>query len=162
MDVLVGAAAAVCATVAALRCCQSKNSGLRCRCYRFAPGTELKSALVGAVRESGAAAACVVSCVGSLRRVKLRMAGADRHGGCEPVVLDKRLEIVSLVGTFAEGGACHLHASVSDDRGEVTGGHVVGDMIVNTTAEVVIGVCDGYRFSREFDDQTGFNELKVR
>lgn len=68
-------------------------------------------------------------------------------------------EIVSLVGTLSAGG--HLHISLSDKEGHVIGGHVVGDLIIHTTAEVVIGYCSGFTFSREYDSQTGFKELVV-
>ena len=38
----------------------------------------------------------------------------------------------------------------------------MGNMTVFTTAEVVIGNCDMLLFSREMDDQTGFDELVVK
>jgi predicted DNA-binding protein with PD1-like motif len=41
------------------------------------------------------------------------------------------------------------------------GGHVMGDMIVFTTAEIVIGNCDGLKFTREMDGQTGYRELVI-
>lgn len=69
-------------------------------------------------------------------------------------------EIVSLIGTLADEG--HLHASLSDKDGHVVGGHVMGNMKVHTTAEVVIGNCDMLSFTREFDDETGFDELVVK
>ena len=59
---------------------------------------------------------------------------------CQVIEVQGRHEIVSLVGTLAGEG--HLHASLSDHHGCVIGGHVMGNMIVFTTAEVVIGNCD--------------------
>ena len=41
-------------------------------------------------------------------------------------------------------------------------GHVVGDMIIFTTAEVVLGDCQGAKFTREMDSRTGFPELVVQ
>ena len=38
----------------------------------------------------------------------------------------------------------------------------MGNMKVFTTAEVVIGNCDTLSFTREIDDETGFDELVVR
>jgi hypothetical protein len=64
-------------------------------------------------------------------------------------------EIVSLVGTFSSDGTCHLHASFGDAAGRVVGGHVLGDMRVFTTAELVVGDCEGLAFVREFDQCTG-------
>lgn len=43
----------------------------------------------------------------------------------------------------------------------MVGGHVMGNMKVFTTAEVVIGNCDMLSFTREMDDATGFDELVV-
>lgn len=73
--------------------------------------------------------------------------------------MEGKYEIVSLVGTLAAEG--HLHASLADDKGGVVGGHVMGEMVVFTTAELVIGECSQVVFSREMDTQTGFHELVI-
>jgi len=59
------------------------------------------------------------------------------------------------VGTFSSDGTCHLHASFGDAAGRVVGGHVLGDMRVFTTAELVVGDCEGLAFVRQFDQCTG-------
>ena len=41
------------------------------------------------------------------------------------------------------------------------GGHVFGEMIVYTTAEIVIGECIDLRFERELDETYGYKELVV-
>lgn len=71
------------------------------------------------------------------------------------------MEIVSLVGTLSSVGGHHLHISLSDKNGHVFGGHVFGEMNVFTTAEVVIGECNDLLFKREYDSQSGFDELTV-
>lgn len=68
-------------------------------------------------------------------------------------------EIVSLVGTLSSGG--HVHGSFSDAHGHVIGGHVIGDMWVFTTAEIMVGSCCNTIFSREPDEATGWNELVI-
>ena len=75
------------------------------------------------------------------------------------IELKQKHEIVSLVGTLSAGG--HLHVALSDAQGQVIGGHVMGDMIVFTTAEIVVGDCTDLTFSRPFDSHTGFPELVV-
>lgn len=75
------------------------------------------------------------------------------------IELKQKHEIVSLVGTLTAGG--HLHVALSDAQGQVIGGHVMGDMIVFTTAEIVVGDCTDLTFSRPFDSHTGFPELVV-
>ena len=69
-------------------------------------------------------------------------------------------EIVSLTGTLS-GGEGHLHVSLADEAGTVFGGHVL-NLFIYTTAEVVIGNCEGLEFTRDMDQDTGFPELVVR
>lgn len=66
---------------------------------------------------------------------------------------------MSLVGTINDTG--HLHISLADCKGEVIGGHVMKDLIIYTTAEVVIGECNDALFSREVCDKSGWDELVV-
>jgi len=70
----------------------------------------------------------------------------------------ERFEIVSLVGTFSRDGSCHLHLSISDQKGNTFGGHLIAG-VVFTTVEVVVGSIDGVTFDRELDDETGYGEL---
>jgi predicted DNA-binding protein with PD1-like motif len=65
------------------------------------------------------------------------------------------------VGTLSSIGGHHLHISLSDKDGNVIGGHVYGEMIVFTTAEIIIGECENYVFNRDLDQETGFDELNV-
>jgi len=111
------------------------------------------------VRDKKLEAPFVLSCVGSVTNATLRLADAARDTPNEIIDVKGRHEIVSLVGTLAGKG--HLHASLSDKDGHVVGGHVMGNMKVFTTAEVVIGNCDMLLFTREMDDATGFDELVV-
>ena len=39
---------------------------------------------------------------------------------------------------------------------------MIGDMIIFTTTEIVVGECIRLQFSRELDTKTGFNELVIR
>ena len=126
----------------------------------------------------------VMTCVGSLKDVTLRLANASRveSDGVAPSVKsvpsttggqslgkskgssndtrrwNQRFEITSLVGTFSRDGGCHLHMSLSDAEGNTIGGHLI-DGIVFTTVELVLGTADGIEFSRQHDDKTGYREL---
>jgi len=66
---------------------------------------------------------------------------------------------LSLVGTLSDGG--HLHISLGDKNGDVIGGHVIGDLVVYTTAEIMIGDCTSALFTRKCDPATGYNELEI-
>ncbi len=57
-------------------------------------------------------------------------------------------------------GQCHLHASVANAAGKMHGGHLI-ELIVHTTAEVIIGECTAMVFQRVFDKNTGFTELVI-
>ena len=119
---------------------------------RLNPGDDLRDALAA----HGAAAAFVVSGIGSLREARLRFAGRD---ALHHVVGD--LEILTLAGTLGTGGS-HLHASLADADGRVFGGHVAPGCIVRTTAEVLLAVLDDVVFTREPDAATGYAELAIR
>ena len=133
---------------------------IRAHALRLPPGSDLRAALEAAAREREVAAGCILTCVGSLIRTRLRMPGAA--GAAERFLdLDEPAEIVSLAGTLGQGGA-HLHLAVSRTDGACVGGHLVEGCIVHTTAEVVIGDLPQVEFRRAFDAATGYAELSVR
>jgi len=122
---------------------------------RLHPGDDLREALLAALASRGHAAAFVLSGIGSLAPAQLRLAGAS-----ESLAIAGDTEILSLSGTLGSGGA-HLHASLSDARGQVLGGHVLGGCRVRTTAEVLLAVLPGHRFERRIDPITGYAELDI-
>lgn len=126
----------------------------------LAPGDDLRPSLERAFAElsaqRGIKAACIVSGIGSLTRALLRYAQQP-----EGSLIEGPLELLTLAGTLSVDGA-HLHASVSDERGNVKGGHVVPGCIVRTTAEVVIALLPEWEFRREMDVQTGYPELVAK
>jgi predicted DNA-binding protein with PD1-like motif len=131
-------------------------SPVRALALRLRPGDDLRAAIEAVVREQGLAAAAIATCVGSLARAALRLAGAK-----STTVLDGPFEIVSLVGTFSPDGA-HLHVSLADRDGRVTGGHLLAGSTVHTTAEVVLLSLPELAFARTLDRETGWKELVIR
>ena len=122
---------------------------------RLRPGQDLERELLAVAERERIQAGWVVTCVGSLSRVTLRLAGAASR-----TTLQGAFEIVALAGTIARQGS-HLHLAVADDRGVTLGGHLLAGCVVRTTAEVVIGADDRLRFGREHDPETGYRELVV-
>ena len=122
---------------------------------RLHPGDDVRAAVVAALRDSGHQAGFVLQGIGSLAVAQLRYAGRPDATG-----LRGDLEILTLTGSIAPDGA-HLHMSVSDARGGVFGGHVGPGCVVRTTAELLLALLPGQRFSRELDLRTGFAELKI-
>lgn len=134
-----------------------------CKALRLHPGEDLTEKITTFVKTTNLKSAFIITCVGSVTCARLRMANADvKNATNEMIDLQGRHEIVSLVGTVCQDGAFHLHTSLSDKDGKVIGGHVVGNMKVFTTAELVIGSCTDFEFKREYDSETGFDELIVK
>ncbi|MDN7427469.1 DNA-binding protein [Burkholderia sp. AU16741] len=123
---------------------------------RLSPGDDLRGAIEAALHQLEAPAAFVIQGIGSLSVAQLRFAGVDR-----PTELRGDLEILTLAGSVSPDGA-HLHMSISDAAGRVTGGHVASGCVVRTTAEILLALLPAHRFSREPDAGTGFNELVIR
>ena len=123
---------------------------------RLDPGQDLRRAIEEALHASGHDAGFVVAGIGSLGPARLRMAGAD-----EPVLLTGDLEVLTLSGSISPRGA-HLHMSVADVEGRVSGGHVALGCVVRTTAEVLIAWLPDWHFDRETDATTGHAELAIR
>jgi predicted DNA-binding protein with PD1-like motif len=122
---------------------------------RLHPGDDLRLGAIAMARDAGLVAPVIVTCVGSLSRVALRMAGVPAT-----TIFEDDFEIVSFVGTLAEDGP-HLHLAVSDAAGRVIGGHAQEGNIVRTTAEIVIGELEDVIFTRSVDPATGWDELVI-
>lgn len=132
----------------------SPSCTLKCYPLRLFPGQEVRTSLQDFVKARNLKGAFILSCVGSITKAQLRLADSVTIKNFEGL-----FEIVSLVGTLSGGG--HLHISLSNENGDVFGGHVYGNLIVHTTAEVVIGDCYGAKFERQPDNETGYRELVV-
>lgn len=123
---------------------------------RLHPHQDLKESLDTFARLHHIEAACVLACVGSLRRAVLRYANQE-----QAAELDGKFEIVSLTGTLSRYGS-HYHISLSDGEGRTLGAHLLEGCLIYTTAEIVIGVLPGVSFLREMDRATGYEELYIR
>jgi predicted DNA-binding protein with PD1-like motif len=122
---------------------------------RLGAGQDLRAALAALPALHGAAA-FVLQGIGSLSVARIRYAGLP-----DCAALHGDLEILTLAGSLAPDGV-HLHITVADAQGRVSGGHMGAGCIVRTTAEVLVALLPDHRFSREDDPATGFKELVVR
>ncbi|HMR67897.1 MAG TPA: DNA-binding protein [Anaerolineae bacterium] len=123
---------------------------------RLHPHQDLKVELDTWARTHEIEAACVVTCVGSLRRAVLRFANQD-----QATELEDKFEIVSLTGTLSKYGS-HYHLSLADGQGRTLGAHLLEGCLIYTTAEIVLGVLPGLSFLRQVDSATGYEELYIR
>ena len=131
-------------------------SSIQATAFRLRPGVDLKSELIQLASDHQLRAASVISAVGSLSNVSLRLANR-----AETTVFAGEHEIVSLSGTLSRDGI-HLHMSVANSEGHTVGGHVTEGSIVFTTAEIVIAELSDLAFTRERCPISGFQELLVQ
>jgi predicted DNA-binding protein with PD1-like motif len=124
--------------------------------FRLKPGEDLKAEIEELVKQRRIEAGIILTCVGSLTDVTLRLANQDG-----PSNWHGHFEVVSLVGTLSINGS-HLHLSVSDSTGQTIGGHLLEGCKIYTTAEIVLGVMPDLRYVREPDPTFGYRELVVR
>lgn len=122
---------------------------------RLLPGQELLAALREFIQQHQLQAAWIAGCTGSLTDVALRFAARE-----ETTHLSGTFEVISLGGTLELSGE-HLHLSVSDENGAMTGGHVMPGNRVRTTLELVIGELTSLTFSRQPCQLSGYEELVI-
>jgi uncharacterized protein len=129
---------------------------MRTIALRLRPGADLKAELLALAARERIRAGWMLTCVGSLSRVRLRLASGTEHATWQVA-----FEIVALTGTLSQDGG-HLHLAVADQQGRTIGGHLAEGCTVRTTAEVVVAADDRLLFAREHDPATGYDELVVR
>lgn len=123
---------------------------------RLKPGQDLKNEIEALIKEKKIEAGWISTCVGSLTGYNIRFANQPEGSKGEG-----HFEIVSLVGTVSVNGS-HIHISISDSTGKTIGGHLLDGCKVYTTAEIVITETDKYKFTREKDGSTPWEELQIR
>ena len=123
---------------------------------RLQPGQDLKASLEAWIAEQPAGSGWMISGIGSLSRLQLRLAGRT-----QPSVFQQDLEILSLQGSLSRDG-CHLHITVSDEHGSVFGGHLCSGSVVRTTAELLVTVLPQWQLRRAADTSTGYRELMIQ
>lgn len=128
--------------------------------FRLKPGEDLKQGIEQYVRQNKIEAGFIITCVAGVKQATLRMAGAQPDNQ-DIRTFDGPFEVDGMVGTVSVNG-CHLHVTISNKEGEAFGGHLKEKSPVYPTAEIVIGEDENVVYSREPDEQTGFNELTVK
>jgi uncharacterized protein len=136
---------------------------------RLLPGTDLITGLEAACDAHDVRFAAVLSCYGSLSAAGFKFlqlpAGAER-----PTLVghrvDERVEFMGGQGLVCENGEggreTHLHGSISDARGIVTGGHFVpAENPVYNNMDFVLQELLDVRLVREHDAATDTIEMRV-
>jgi predicted DNA-binding protein with PD1-like motif len=135
--------------------------------FRLGPGEDLKQSLLAFTAQHSLSATSVLSTVGSLKSLHLRLA-SPTNGEAPKFysTTSRNFEIVSLVGTSEYNSTSnssygHFHMSVADESGVVVGGHLMDGCLVFTTAEITIMRMPHLQFRRDFDPRSGYAELVV-
>lgn len=136
---------------------------------RLLPGSDLIGGLEAICDEHDIAFATVVSCYGSLSSASFKFLQIPAGKARAELVLQRLDERVEFMG--GQGLICrtpegdrdtHLHGSISDARGTLSGGHFVrGANPVYNNMDVVIQELHGVRLIREHDTATDTIEMRV-
>ncbi|HAB66866.1 MAG TPA: DUF296 domain-containing protein [Firmicutes bacterium] len=122
-------------------------------CFRLVRGQDLKKEILLYCKNNKIEAGVILCAVGCIKHLHIRLAEAKEY-----IDREECYEIVSITGTLSKDD-CHIHISVSDNKGNTIGGHLKDGTIVDTTCEVVIYELDDYIFNRELDNNTGYEEI---
>jgi uncharacterized protein len=132
------------------------HSNAKVHVIRLRPHEDLKKSVLDFAREHQIKAGIVLTCVGSLEQFHLRFANQKDGTRCTG-----HFEILSCSGTFSDS-SCHLHLSLADKEGKTTGGHLLNDNLVYTTAEIALAELSEVVFDRVHDATYGYAELVIR
>jgi len=122
---------------------------------RLKPDEDLRQSLQNFAKQQNIQAGFILSAVGSLKKASIRYANQENS-----TILHEKSEILALNGTLANTGL-HLHITIADPQGKTVGGHLSDGCIIYTTAEIIIGTSEEFRFRRALDPQTGYYELEI-
>ena len=134
----------------------SASGSLTCHSLRLRRGADLMLSIQALCREKHIAAGVVLSAVGCISRGRVRDAS-----GVNTRQIPDHCEIVSLNATVSDH-RCHLHIALSKEDLTTIGGHLTPGCIINTTCELVIAELPGTAIEKEFDEETGYDELIFR
>ena len=134
----------------------SGKSNIIAHAFRLKPGDDLFLSIKEYVKMHNIKAGFIMSCVGSLQEINIRLANADKF-----LVKKDHYEIVSLVGCVSCNNRYHLHISISDSEGNTKGGHLKEKNMVYTTAEIVLGELPDLNFSEVNNKGEDWPELQI-
>ncbi len=123
---------------------------------RLKPNQDIKLELLRYAQERNIKTASIVSAVGSVSSMKVRIADG------KTIASDTyNREVLSLSGTIING-KIHAHIGAISTRMDVFGGHLMEGCIVHTTMEItLLDLSEDVQAERIFDSETGYDELNV-
>lgn len=123
---------------------------------RLKPNQDIKLELLKYAQERNIKTASIVSAVGSVSSMKVRIADGKTTVGD-----DQNREVLSLSGTLING-KIHAHIGAISTSMDIFGGHLMEGCIVHTTMEItLLDLSEDVQAERIFDSETGYDELNV-
>ncbi len=134
---------------------------------RLLPGTDVIEGIEKICKDYSIKSAFVSLSIGSLQKATFMLAMAKEGTKLgivytEPIEVPGPIEFLSGLGVVCEGGTegeleTHFHATFSNEKKEVYGGHLVkGKNPTLATIDLSIIEVLGVRLGRKFDEETGF------
>lgn len=128
---------------------------------RLFEGEELLETINLSAKQSGVNAG-VFSLIGTLKNAKV---GFYREGKHHTISVEGPLEIVSCTGNISlkeNKPFSHAHICVSDEKGEVKGGHVMPGCVVGVFGELVLIGAQNAHLHRKLDKKTNLFPLSMK
>jgi len=132
--------------------------------FRLKPGTDVLDGITEVCKQYNIKNGIIMSALGSWRQAAFYNPVTlpnGRPGYSDPIILKGNgfLELLSLSGMIChddEGNILpHIHISISDERGNAYGGHLINGCEVLLTTDIVIGVFSDIVMGRRFDEELG-------
>ncbi len=136
---------------------RKENNILAVRLYS---GEDVIESLKEAFKAASSPAGVMISAAGMMEDVKLGYFMGRGH--YKENLINMPHEVVSCTGNFIKSGVeveIHLHVSLADDAGKVSGGHLQ-KAVVHGTGEYFI-LLTGMDIKREFEKESGLKGLKL-
>lgn len=135
----------------------SGTSKIKGHIFRLTPGEDLFKRIEAYIKLKDIKAGFIMTCVGSLQKINIRLANADKF-----LVKEEHYEITSLTGCVSSNDRFHLHITLCDEDGQAIGGHLCREgNVVYTTAEVVIGELEELEISEVKNEGEDWPEIKI-
>jgi len=132
--------------------------------FRLKPGMDVLEGIMEICKQYNIKNGIIMSALGSWRQAAFYNPVTlpnGKPGYSEPIVLRGNgfIELVSLSGMIChddDGNILpHIHLTVSDERGNAYGGHLIKGCEVLLTTDIVIGVFSGIIMGRRLDEEVG-------
>lgn len=130
---------------------------------RILMGTDMIEGIEAICQENDIESATIVSCIGSLKNSSFVYLVPDEISKInvrfsEVIKKEGPLEFIQGAGVVCKRDGeyeTHLHGSMSDQWGQVAGGHLIKGGNIVITADIVLAEVQDIQHIRKFDNETG-------